>query len=64
VGVGEDGRAALLGDETTPTASVTLSPQDFVVLAGGRRAPESTEPLIEGDEELGHRLLHSLTVTP
>jgi uncharacterized protein (TIGR03083 family) len=64
VGVGEDGRAALLGDETTPTASVTLCPQDFVVLAGGRRAPESTEPLIEGDEELGHRLLHSLTVTP
>ena len=34
------------------------------MLAGGRRAPEATEPRIEGDEELAHRLLESLAVTP
>lgn len=64
VAVGEDGRATAVGDETTPTTCVTLSPEDFVVLAGGRRAPETTAPVIDGDEELGRRLLRSLTVTP
>jgi len=62
--VGEDGRATRVEDETPPTASVALSPEDFVVLAGGRRAPETTRPVIEGDEGLGHRLLQSLAVTP
>ena len=49
---------------TRPTTSVTLSPEDFVVLAGGRRTPERTRPLIEGDEDLGRRLVQSLAVTP
>ena len=44
--------------------TVTLSAQDFVVLAGGRRTPEMTEPVIEGDADLGVRLLQALTVTP
>ncbi len=64
VGVGEDGRARPTDDETDPTVSVTLSPEDFVVLAGGRRPPETTKPLIEGDEDLGRRLVQSLSVTP
>jgi len=62
--VGEDGRATRVEDETTPTTSVALSPEDFVVLAGGRRAPETTRPVIDGDEDLGRRLLQSLAVTP
>jgi len=62
--VGEDGRATRVEDATPPTTSVALSPEDFVVLAGGRRAPETTRPVIEGDEELGRRLLQSLAVTP
>jgi uncharacterized protein (TIGR03083 family) len=63
VGVGEDGRASAVEVET-PTTTVTLAPEEFVVLAGGRRGPETTAPVIDGDEELGHRLLQSLTVTP
>ncbi|MCW2761638.1 MAG: maleylpyruvate isomerase family mycothiol-dependent enzyme [Marmoricola sp.] len=64
VAVGEDGRAAPVGDEASATTTVTLSPEDFVVLAGGRRAPEATRPVIEGDQEIGRHLLHSLAVTP
>jgi len=64
VGVSEDGRAAATQDPAEPTASVTLSPEDFIVLAGGRRAPETTRPVLEGDEQLGHLLVHCLSVTP
>ncbi len=55
VRVGEDGRAAAVRDpqDSTPTTSVTLTVEDFVVLAGGRRGVEATTPVIEGDEELG-----------
>ena len=67
VGIGDDGRATPLDDGTAPvepTAAVTLTPEDFVVLAGGRRPPEDTRPLIEGDGELARRLLGSMAVTP
>lgn len=64
VGVGEDGRATTVDDATSPTAAVSLSPEDFVVLAGGRRPPRATTPVLDGDEDLAHRLLHSLVVTP
>jgi uncharacterized protein (TIGR03083 family) len=63
-GVGDDGRAALVADVAEPTTAVTLSDEDFVVLAGGRRTPEVTRPVIEGDEEIGRRLLGSLVMTP
>lgn len=64
VRVGDDGRAALVDDTTPSTTTVTLGAHDFVVLAGGRRPPEATQPVIEGDEELGHRVLEALAVTP
>jgi uncharacterized protein (TIGR03083 family) len=68
VQVGDDGRAAQLDEAAaavaTPTTTVALSPEDFVLLAGGRRGPEATAAVIEGDEELGRRLLTSLAVTP
>jgi uncharacterized protein (TIGR03083 family) len=69
VRVGDDGRAAPVADGSLPeaerpTTTVTLTPEDFVVLGGGRRGPEATRPLIEGDEELGLRLLACLAVTP
>ncbi len=65
VRVGDDGRAAAVDDDAGPaTATVTLSPEDFIVLAGGRRAPEVTDPRLSGDEELGRRLLAALAVTP
>jgi uncharacterized protein (TIGR03083 family) len=62
--VGPDGRAAAAEDGTVPTTTVTLSAEDFVVLAGGRRPPEATAAVVEGDEQLGRRLLASLAVTP
>jgi uncharacterized protein (TIGR03083 family) len=64
VRVGDDGRAALADDATPATTTITLAPHDFVVLAGGRRPPEATQPVIEGDEDLGHRVLAALAVTP
>jgi hypothetical protein len=64
VRVGEDGRAAATDTEPEPTTCVTLSPEDFVVLAGGRRPPTATRPVIEGDEETARRLLATMAVTP
>jgi uncharacterized protein (TIGR03083 family) len=64
VRVGDDGRAAPVDDDVEATTTVTLSPEDFVVLAGGRRPPAATQPLIAGDENLARRLLESMAVTP
>ncbi len=61
--VGEDGRA-VRDDAATPTTEVALTAEDYVVLSGGRRGVEATDPEISGDEELGRRLLASLAVTP
>ena len=41
-----------------------IGTEDFVVLSGGRRAPETTSPRISGDEAIGRRLVDSLAVTP
>jgi uncharacterized protein (TIGR03083 family) len=64
VRVGDDGRAALADDGAEPTTTVTLSPEDFVVLAGGRREPARTQPRISGDDAIGRALVESLAVTP
>jgi uncharacterized protein (TIGR03083 family) len=62
--VGDDGRAAKAADDVPTTVTVTLSPEDFVVLAGGRRPPTAADPRVVGDGDLGHRLLEVLAVTP
>lgn len=62
--IGEDGRAAAREPLADPTVRVTLSPQDFVVLAGGRRGLDATSPTYEGDAELGRTLLAHFAVTP
>jgi uncharacterized protein (TIGR03083 family) len=64
VEVRDDGRAGPTDEDTDATTTVTLSPEDLVVLAGGRRPPEKTEPRITGEEEIGRRLVESLAVTP
>jgi uncharacterized protein (TIGR03083 family) len=64
VRVGDDGRASRVDDETPVDTTVTLSPQDFVALSGGRRPPESAQAVIEGDEDIGRRLLAAMAVTP
>jgi uncharacterized protein (TIGR03083 family) len=62
--IGHDGRAARVDDEAEPTTTIALSPEEFVVLAGGRRPVSATAPRIEGDEDLGQRVLAALAVTP
>ncbi len=64
VRVGEDGRAGLETPDVEATTTARLSPEDFVVLAGGRRTPEETTAHVSGDEELGRRLLAKLAITP
>ncbi|HET8602352.1 MAG TPA: maleylpyruvate isomerase family mycothiol-dependent enzyme [Marmoricola sp.] len=62
VSIGEDGRARPSDDD--PDVRITLSAESFVLLAGGRRRPEDVPAKIEGDEELGRRVLASMAVTP
>ncbi len=64
VQVGPDGRAQLAMPDAEANATVVLSPEDFVVLAAGRRTPEQTSAHVTGDEELGHRLLGAMAITP
>lgn len=65
VEVGADGRAALVEQEPAdPTVRLTLSVEDWLILAGGRRAPDAVTVQIEGDTELSRRVLDGLAVTP
>jgi len=62
VRVGDDGRAQPIEPHPDPTVRLRLDREDFIVLAGGRRAPSSAR--VEGDQELGHRILGAFAVTP
>jgi uncharacterized protein (TIGR03083 family) len=62
--IGDDGRAAAREPLEDPTVRITLSAEDFVVLAGGRRGLDATSPSYEGDAELGRTLLSNFAVTP
>lgn len=61
--IGDDGRA-VAADLDDPHARITLTPEAYVVLAGGRRTPDRVEVDIEGDEQLARAVLDSLAVTP
>ncbi|RYP85346.1 maleylpyruvate isomerase family mycothiol-dependent enzyme [Nocardioides guangzhouensis] len=62
VRVGDDGRARPVDPPAHPTVRIRLDREDFVVVAGGRRAPTRAE--VTGDEELGRAVLDSFAVTP
>ena len=63
--VGDDGRGAPLPDPpVSPDARVVLQFEDWTVLAGGRRTADTVDARVEGDEELGRKVLASLAVTP
>jgi len=65
--VGDDGRARPV-DPTqlsgTPTATLRLSWVDWIRLGGGRATADQVEVALEGDEELGRRVLAGMAVTP
>jgi uncharacterized protein (TIGR03083 family) len=63
VRMGDDRRAALVDPVESPTVRITLSAEDFIVLAGGRRGLDATDPKVEGDAELGRAVLDHLAVT-
>jgi uncharacterized protein (TIGR03083 family) len=64
VRMGEDGRAAVVDPVESPDVRITLGAEEFVVLAGGRRAVTDTAPRIDGDAELGRAVLDNLAITP
>jgi len=63
--VGEDGRGRLAGPEAgDPTVTLAMDREAFVVLAGGRRAAPADGVRVDGDGDLGARVLSSMGVTP
>jgi uncharacterized protein (TIGR03083 family) len=62
VAVGDDGRAARVEVPGEPTVRIAMGREDFVVMAGGRRRPGQVE--LQGDEELGRRVVDAFAVTP
>ena len=63
--VGDDGRGRPLDQEPTePTVRFLTDLESYVVLCGGRRSADDVKVAIEGDTELGRRIVESLAVTP
>ncbi|MEJ7794483.1 MAG: maleylpyruvate isomerase family mycothiol-dependent enzyme [Nocardioides sp.] len=63
--VNDQGRGERLPEPPAePTTRLSMSRGTFVELAGGRRTPESGAVRIEGDADLGQRLVAGLAVTP
>lgn len=62
--VGEDGRATPGDPDAPASATLLLAAEDLVVLGAGRRGPERTGARVEGDQDLGRRVLASMAVTP
>jgi uncharacterized protein (TIGR03083 family) len=59
-----DGRAVEDTSNEPADVRLTFTPEDFVVLTGGRRTPDQAEVKIEGDQELGRAILAALAITP
>ena len=64
-GVNESGRGERLAEvPTEPTVRLSMDRESFIVLAGGRRAPDAGAIRIEGDDQLGKQIVDTLAVTP
>jgi uncharacterized protein (TIGR03083 family) len=64
-GVADSGRAGVLPEiPADPTVSLSMSRESFIVLAGGRRTPGDVTVTVEGDTELGARILAGMALTP
>ncbi|GAA5141208.1 maleylpyruvate isomerase family mycothiol-dependent enzyme [Nocardioides marinquilinus] len=63
--VDDDRRGRRLAEPpTTPDLALRLDRESFVVLAGGRRTPPADAVRLEGDADLGRRVLDAMAVTP
>lgn len=65
VAVDQHGRGSLLDVEPAePVARLTMNSETFTILGAGRREPAALPVKIEGDEDVAHRVLVSMAVTP
>ncbi|MGH3372615.1 MAG: maleylpyruvate isomerase family mycothiol-dependent enzyme [Nocardioidaceae bacterium] len=65
VEVDDSGRAVpLTADPATPTTTLRMDLETFVILAGGRRPPRDLAVEITGDADLAARILAAMAVTP
>ena len=63
--INEQGRAVpSMSAPEHPTVSLQMDVETFVLLAGGRRAPDELPVIVTGDRQLGKRILASMGVTP
>jgi uncharacterized protein (TIGR03083 family) len=64
-GVDESGRGVPLREvPEEPTVALVMDRESFIVLAGGRREPGPGRVRVEGDADLGQRVLERLALTP
>ncbi len=62
--VGEDGRAAPFDPDEGSDAALSMEDATWLLLTGGRLAPEEARVTIEGDEAIARQVLSRLNVTP
>ncbi|MBF4161268.1 maleylpyruvate isomerase family mycothiol-dependent enzyme [Nocardioides acrostichi] len=64
VQVGDDGKARPCARPADPTVVMRVDRETFIRLAGGRGDVDTSAVVIEGDPELGARVLDALATTP
>lgn len=63
--VGDTGRGERLdAPPAEPTVRLAMDRESFIVLAGGRRATAPDSVRVEGDQELGRRIIERMATTP
>ena len=62
--VDENGRGRRVPPPADPTVTLCMDRESFIRMAGGRCAAEPDRVTVEGDQELGRRLLANLATTP
>ena len=62
--IDENGRGQRVTPPAAPTATLHMDRESFIRLAGGRCAAEPGKVRVDGDRELGERVLTSLATTP
>lgn len=62
--VGDDGRAVSTDISGEPTCTIAVTPEEFIILTGGRRPVAATSPRISGDRDLAAAVLAAMGVTP
>jgi len=64
-GISDSGRGGPLPEiPADPTVQLAMDRESFVLLAGGRRPPESVHLTVAGDADLAGRILGGMAITP